>query len=47
MAGPHVVLLGAGHGRRMGGPKVLTRHGGRTFLERILAVLGQRDVVAG
>ena len=37
MDGPHVVLLGAGHGRRMGGPKVLTRHGGRTFLERILA----------
>ena len=37
MAGPRVVLLGAGHGRRMGGPKVLTRHGGRTFLERILA----------
>ncbi len=35
--GPPVVLLGAGHGRRMGGPKVFKRHGGRTFLERVLS----------
>ena len=31
-----VLLLGAGHGTRMGGPKVFTRHGGQSFLERIL-----------
>ena len=36
MPGPPVLLLGAGHGRRMGGPKLFTRHGGQTFLERIL-----------
>lgn len=35
-AGPPVVILAAGHGRRMGGPKVFKAHGGRTFLERIL-----------
>ena len=31
-----VVVLGAGHGKRMGRPKVFARHGGETFLERIL-----------
>ncbi|MBI3992329.1 MAG: nucleotidyltransferase family protein [Candidatus Lambdaproteobacteria bacterium] len=31
-----VLLLGAGHGTRMGEPKVFTRHGGQSFLERIL-----------
>ena len=36
-AGPLVVILGAGHGTRMGGPKLFREHGGRTFLERILA----------
>ena len=35
-AGAPVLLLGAGHGTRMGGPKVFTRHGGQSFLERIL-----------
>lgn len=35
-AGPPVIVLGAGHGRRMGGPKAFARAGGRTFLERIL-----------
>ena len=38
---PSVVLLGAGHGRRMGGPKIFTRHGGRTFLERVLSRCAQ------
>lgn len=32
-----VLLLGAGHGRRMGGPKLFTEHRGRSFTERILA----------
>jgi CTP:molybdopterin cytidylyltransferase MocA len=31
-----VVILAAGQGRRMGGPKIFREHGGRTFLERIL-----------
>ena len=31
-----VVILGAGHGTRMGGPKVFTEAGGVTFLERIV-----------
>jgi CTP:molybdopterin cytidylyltransferase MocA len=31
-----VVILGAGHGTRMGGPKVFARIEGVTFLERIL-----------
>lgn len=35
--GQAVVILAAGHGRRMGGPKAFTEHHGRTFLERILA----------
>lgn len=35
--GQAVVVLAAGHGRRMGGPKAFTEHHGRTFLERILA----------
>lgn len=37
---PHeqpIVLLAAGHGTRMGGPKAFTVVGGATFLERILA----------
>ena len=38
---PPVVILGAGHGRRMGGPKIFTRHGGRTFLERVLSRCAQ------
>ncbi len=36
MKGQPVLLLGAGHGRRMGQPKVFTRFEGATFLERIL-----------
>ncbi len=36
MSGQPVVVLGAGHGRRMGGPKVLAEVEGTTFLERIL-----------
>lgn len=35
--GQHVLILAAGRGRRMGGPKVLATHGGVGFLERILA----------
>jgi CTP:molybdopterin cytidylyltransferase MocA len=31
-----VIVLAAGHGTRMGGPKAFTRHGGQSFLERIL-----------
>ena len=31
-----VIVLGAGHGRRMGGPKLFAEHKGRTFLQRIL-----------
>lgn len=34
--GPHVLLLAAGHGRRMGGPKAFTLHKGRSFLTRVL-----------
>ncbi len=34
--GQPVLILAAGHGKRMGGPKVFARHGGRTFLEWIL-----------
>ena len=34
--GPPVLILAAGHGSRMGGPKAFKEHGGRTFLERIL-----------
>jgi CTP:molybdopterin cytidylyltransferase MocA len=37
MSGQPVGVLGAGHGRRMGEPKVFTRVEGETFLERILA----------
>ncbi len=36
MKGQPVLLLGAGHGRRMGQPKIFTRFEGATFLERIL-----------
>ena len=36
MSGQPVVVLGAGHGRRMGKPKVFAELDGRTFLERIL-----------
>lgn len=32
-----VLILAAGHGKRMGGPKVFTRHGAQSFLQRILA----------
>ena len=35
--GQPVLLLGAGHGRRLGGPKVFAQTGGCTFLARILA----------
>lgn len=35
-AGPAVIVLAAGHGTRMGGPKAFAEHHGRTFLERIL-----------
>ena len=37
MTAQPVVVLGAGHGTRMGGPKIFARHEGQTFLERILA----------
>lgn len=36
-----VVILGAGHGTRMGGPKVFAEAGGATFLERIVARIGE------
>jgi CTP:molybdopterin cytidylyltransferase MocA len=39
--GPRVVILAAGHGTRMGGPKAFRAHGSRTFLERILARCGE------
>ena len=35
-AGQAVLVLGAGQGRRMGGPKLFATHQGRGFLERIL-----------
>jgi CTP:molybdopterin cytidylyltransferase MocA len=35
-AGQPVLILGAGHGTRMGGPKVFALHDGITFLEHIL-----------
>ncbi len=34
--GQHVLVLAAGQGRRMGGPKLFAHHRGRGFLERIL-----------
>ena len=37
MTNQPVLLLGAGLGRRMGEPKVFTRAGEKSFLERILA----------
>lgn len=37
MSGQQVVVLGAGHGRRMGTPKIFARAGGKTFLEHILS----------
>lgn len=36
-----VLILAAGHGKRMGGPKAFTRHAGRTFLQRILTRCGE------
>ena len=36
-----VLVLAAGHGKRMGGPKAFTMHAGRTFLQRILARCGE------
>ncbi len=39
--GQAVIVLGAGQGRRMGGPKLFAEHGGRTFVERILARCGE------
>ena len=36
-----VVILGAGHGTRMGGPKVFAEAGGVTFLERIVERIGE------
>jgi CTP:molybdopterin cytidylyltransferase MocA len=42
------LLLAAGAGRRMGGPKALVRHGGRLFVESaagVLAAAGCRPVV--
>ncbi|MCZ6532160.1 MAG: nucleotidyltransferase family protein [SAR324 cluster bacterium] len=36
MKGQPVVLLGAGHGKRMGQPKIFAMFEGATFLERIL-----------
>ncbi|GAB7081657.1 NTP transferase domain-containing protein [Megalodesulfovibrio paquesii] len=41
---PAVIILAAGKGERMGGCKALTRLGGQTFLERIVAV--HRQVAA-
>jgi CTP:molybdopterin cytidylyltransferase MocA len=35
--GQPVIVLAAGHGTRMGGPKAFAEHKGRTFAERILA----------
>lgn len=37
MSGQPVLVLGAGHGTRMGGPKLFARFEGATFVERILA----------
>ena len=37
MTAQPVVVLGAGHGTRMGRPKIFARHEGLTLLERILA----------
>lgn len=39
--GPAVLVLAAGHGTRMGGPKALARAGGRTLLARILERCGE------
>jgi len=36
-----VVVLAAGHGTRMGGPKAFAQVGSATFLERILARIGE------
>ncbi len=36
-----VVILGAGHGTRMGGPKVFAEVGGVTFLQRIVDRIGE------
>jgi nicotine blue oxidoreductase len=40
------IVLAAGEGRRLGGPKALARLGGRSFLEAALAIF-ERDDVAG
>ena len=37
MSGQLVLVLGAGLGRRMGGPKLFLRHQGRGFLQRIVS----------
>src|SRR5689334_25211966 len=42
-AGRAVIVLAAGHGTRMGGPKAFTRFGDRTFLERILDRCAESD----
>lgn len=41
MTPQRVVLLGAGHGKRMGRPKVFAEFEGRSFLERILGRCGE------
>lgn len=38
-----VLILAAGHGRRMGEPKVFTLYGGQTFLQRILLRCRESD----
>jgi CTP:molybdopterin cytidylyltransferase MocA len=40
------IVLAAGEGRRMGGPKALVPLGGRTFLEAALAIFERSDVAA-
>src|SRR3972149_3370776 len=42
-SGQPVIVLAAGHGRRLGGPKAFAEHHGRTFLERILARCRERE----
>lgn len=43
LAGRPVIILAAGHGTRMGGPKAFIRLGDRTFLERILDRCAESD----
>src|SRR5687768_6650803 len=40
------IVLAAGEGRRMGGPKALVAFGGRTMLEATAAIFERRDVAA-